>query len=290
MPGFIDAHVHIGFFNPKRVLAGGVTTARDLGWPLMEIFTLARELIADPDAGPQLLCAGPMITAVGGYPTQARWAPPGTGLEVSGAPAAVDAVAMIASMGACIIKVAQAPQSGPTLDPAELGAVVETAHGLGLRVTSHCSSVAQLHIALEAGVDELAHGLWSDEPLSDDLVNAIAGSMTIVPTLHIDPSEVRLANTRRLFEAGAPFVYGTDMGNSGPPAGIDVDELRLMMQIGMSAHDVIASATSSAAIHLGLHDVGLIEPGATANFIIVDGDPSVDISNLAAPMLVHRAK
>ena len=33
LPGFIDAHVHIGFYDPAEVLLNGVTTARDLGWP-----------------------------------------------------------------------------------------------------------------------------------------------------------------------------------------------------------------------------------------------------------------
>ena len=29
VPGFIDCHVHIGFYEPRTLLVGGVTTARD---------------------------------------------------------------------------------------------------------------------------------------------------------------------------------------------------------------------------------------------------------------------
>ena len=41
LPGFVDAHVHLGFYPPARVLAGGVTTVRDLGWPPDRLAALA---------------------------------------------------------------------------------------------------------------------------------------------------------------------------------------------------------------------------------------------------------
>src|SRR4051812_48386439 len=40
VPGFIDAHVHIDFYEPEQVLVGGVTTVRDLAWPPEEIWPL----------------------------------------------------------------------------------------------------------------------------------------------------------------------------------------------------------------------------------------------------------
>ena len=38
VPGFIDAHVHIGLSDPAAVVRGGVTTVRDLAWPVADIF------------------------------------------------------------------------------------------------------------------------------------------------------------------------------------------------------------------------------------------------------------
>src|SRR4029453_14944449 len=32
LPGFVDTHVHLGFYPPAEVLAGGVTVVRGLGW------------------------------------------------------------------------------------------------------------------------------------------------------------------------------------------------------------------------------------------------------------------
>ena len=39
----------------------------------------------------------------------------------------------------------------------------------------------------------------------------------------------------------------------------------------------ITAATANAALALGLPDVGTIRPGAAADLVLVDGDPSADI-------------
>lgn len=289
LPGFIDAHVHLGLCRPRRVLAAGVTTCRDLGWPERRIFALRDALGADPGSGPCLLAAGPIITAPGGYPSRAGWGPRGTAREVASEREAVKAVRDLAARGAAVIKIAQEPRSGPCLDAGVLGAVVEAAHGAGLRVTSHLGSLDQLSVALAAGVDELAHGLWSDEEIPSPLLDRmIAAGVTVVPTLHIDPSPVRIANLRRFLDAGGRVVYGTDMGNSGPPQGIDVAELMLMVRAGMTALAVLASATSRAAGHLGLQARGRVAVGSVADLVVVDGDPTEDLAVLARPSMVMR--
>src|SRR5215216_1289776 len=42
LPGFVDTHVHLGFYPPALVLAGGVTVVRDLGWPAGRLAALRR--------------------------------------------------------------------------------------------------------------------------------------------------------------------------------------------------------------------------------------------------------
>src|SRR3712207_8677447 len=81
MPGFVDAHVHIGCADAGEVLRRGVTTVRDLGWPPERIFDVARASASPSFDGPLVLAAGPILTAPGGYPTPAAWAPRGTGRE-----------------------------------------------------------------------------------------------------------------------------------------------------------------------------------------------------------------
>jgi imidazolonepropionase-like amidohydrolase len=289
LPGFIDAHVHLGLCRPRRVLAGGVTTCRDLGWPERRIFALRDILGADPASGPCLLAAGPIITAPGGYPSRAGWGPRGTAREVGSDHEAAGAVRDLAARGAAVIKIAQEPRSGPCLDAGVVQAIVQAAHGAGLRVTSHLGSLEELDVALAAGVDELAHGLWSNEEISSSqLDRMIAAGMTVVPTLHIDPSAVRIENLRRFLDAGGRVIYGTDMGNSGPPQGIDVAELTLMVRAGMTPLAVLASGTSRAASYLGLQTRGRIAVGAVADLVVVDGDPSEDLAVLARPSMVMR--
>lgn len=288
LPGFIDAHVHIGLLDPKKVLAGGITAARDLGWPKDRIFPLLRELEKRPVDGPFLIAAGPMITARGGYPTGSGWAPRGTGLELEDAAEAREAVRALCAE-AHTIKVAQEPRGGPTLPLAVLSVVVDEAHALGRPVSSHIGSLEQLELALEAGVDELAHGLWSDEEIPGDvIVRMVEAGMVVVPTLHIDPSGARLENLRRFLAAGGRVIYGTDMGNTGPPAGIDAEELKLMVRAGMSPTRALASATSAAADHLGLEGRGRIVPGALADLVLVECEPTEDFAVLSRPAAVFR--
>lgn len=128
---------------------------------------------------------------------------------------------------------------------------------------------------LEAGVDELAHGLWSNEPIPAPMIQRmVSAGMVVVPTLHIDPLPRRIENLRRFAAAGGRVVYGTDMGNAGPPPGIDVEELALMERAGMSRLQVLAADTSGAAEHLRLEGRGRIVPGALADLILVKGDPA----------------
>lgn len=289
LPGFIDAHVHLGFFDPTEVLAGGVTAARDTGWPASEIFALTSKLQQDPTAGPYLLATGPMVTAEGGYPTRAEWAPRGTGIEVGDESQVRDAVTDLISRGAKFIKVAQEPHQGPVMSLDVLGAVVAAAHAEGVRVTSHCGSLDQLKVAITCGVDELAHGLWSDESIPDDVIDAmVVARMTVVPTMHIDPSDQRVDNLRRFAAAGGHVIYGTDMGNAGPPPGTDVAELKLMMSAGLALEDALSSATARSADYLGLEGRGRIVNGAIADLVLVKGDPRRDVEVLSHPVLVMR--
>ena len=276
-PGFVDAHVHIGFYDPVDVLARGVTTVRDLGWPATDIFSLARASARPDFLGPTILAAGQILTAPGGYPTRAAWAPPGTGLEVPRPVDAPHAVRLMADAGACVIKVALNPPAGPSLDAATLTAIVEAAHARPLRVTGHVFGLEELHKALDAGLDELAHVLMSPEPIPQDtLERMVAQGMVMVPTMAIFNGRARdiaLANLRDFLESGGTVVYGTDLGNEGPRPGIDAREVAAMAEAGMSGRDIIAAATSAAASLLGLDSIGSVTAGMAADLVAFHGDP-----------------
>jgi imidazolonepropionase-like amidohydrolase len=89
-------------------------------------------------------------------------------------------------------------------------------------------------------------------------------------------------NLERLAEEGIPIVMGTDTGPTGRFQGyFELMELEMMVKAGMSAHAVIRSATGEAARCMGLQDeLGTLEPGKWADFVVLDANPLADISNM----------
>jgi imidazolonepropionase-like amidohydrolase len=289
LPGLVDAHVHLDFYPPAVVLRGGLTTVRDLGWPAGRLAAL-RELAGRPGAAsPGLLAAGQIVTVPGGYPTRAAWAPAGTARPVKSAREAVEAVAELAAAGAAVIKVALDDRVGPTLPEPVLAAVVAAARSAGLGVTAHVAGRAEVAKALDAGVGELAHWPFVDRRLPRRLVDRLAAAVTVVPTLHVDPSPARRAGVRDFVAAGGRVVYGTDLGNQGPPPGVDVEELRLLVDAGLTPAEALAAATSVAADHLRLSGAGRVAAGAAADLLAVEGDPIADLGALTRVRLVSRA-
>ena len=284
MPGAVDHHVHIRLSDPKAVLNGGVTLARDLAWPADDIFPLADISQATEFAGPVIEAAGPMITAPAGYPTRAPWAPQGTGVEVRGAEEAAAAVERIAAQDPAVIKVALNADAGPTLTDSELVAVCGAAHGRGLKVTAHAQGTGQAERAAGGGVDELAHCPWT-ERLSDDLIHGLARSVTMVSTLDIHSFgrrtkelEVAIDNLSRFVAAGGTVRYGTDLGNGPIPPGIHLGEVVHLAAAGLGPDDVLASLAR-----------GPLKPGAAADMVGLAADPFDDLSALGRVELVIRA-
>jgi imidazolonepropionase-like amidohydrolase len=57
--------------------------------------------------------------------------------------------------------------------------------------------------------------------------------------------------------------------------------MELMAEYGMTPPDVVRSATSVNADVFGIADkVGRVRPGLLADLLVVDGDPSIDISTV----------
>src|SRR5690606_9327136 len=75
--------------------------------------------------------------------------------------------------------------------------------------------------------------------------------------------------------SGVRIAMGTDM----PPAAdydgttATVREMEFMEEAGMSALQVLVSATSDAATLIDATDLGKVEVGAWADFIAMDEDP-----------------
>ncbi|HWL65010.1 MAG TPA: amidohydrolase family protein [Actinomycetota bacterium] len=278
LPGFIDTHVHIGFWPPIEVLVGGVTTVRDLAWPPEQIYPLVHRSRSPDFEGPEIVAAGPMLTCPAGYPVAAAWAPPGTARIVTDVDDARSAVRERVAEGAVIVKVALNPAVGPTLSEEVLQAICDEAHSCGLEVTGHVFGIGELEKAIRCGMDELAHMLMSSDRIADSTIDEmVARGMRIVPTLAIHRSRTKRAtiiNLSRFVHAGGRIIYGTDLGNAGVHPGIEPNEIDRMARSEMSPTAILASATVEAAAALRLKDRGVLASGYRADIIGVRGDPT----------------
>src|SRR6266511_1555699 len=118
------------------------------------------------------------------------------------------------------------------------------------------------------------------------------GALTLpAPTLAavVAAAAERRRGVRAFVAAGGRVVYGTDLGNQGPPPAVDVAELELLVEAGLSPVGAVAAATSHAAEHLGLRAIGSVAPGWVADLLLVDGDPLEDLRALTRVRLVSRA-
>jgi len=89
-----------------------------------------------------------------------------------------------------------------------------------------------------------------------------------------------MANLLLLRDAGVPFAYGSDGPYGFSEIGHPLDELRTLAEAGLSPLECLRAATSGAATVLGARDIGRIAPGARADLVWVDGDPSADLGVL----------
>lgn len=107
-----------------------------------------------------------------------------------------------------------------------------------------------------------------------DSLKATFGTGDPKPTILADA----IANVRALHAAGVDILAGTDAGNPGTAHGASMHgELELLVRAGMTPIEALAAATSVPARRFKLADRGRIAPGARADLLLVDGDPTRDI-------------
>lgn len=297
LPGFINAHVHDAYSaaNLQAWAQAGVTTVRD------EAINIAGAglagLIARRDGDwsrpryARLVSAGWMITAPGGYGR----------LGVATAEEARRRVLEELDAGADQIKVAVEDGIAgrtdlPVLSTEALAAVIAAAHERGTKVSAHITDARFLQTAVAAGVDDAAHSVW--DPASDGLLREmISRRIIMVPTLTVFDAYHVLAgaqaNVRRFVGLGGEVALGndyTDVPQNDFPhfeLGMPMHEIECLAGAGMSAMQIIVAATRGAARACGLGgELGTLEPGKTADVLVVDGDPLEDLTALTRVRLV----
>ena len=179
------------------------------------------------------------------------------------------------------------------LDPDLVAGIVQRAHAAKLRVVAHIASAHDFHVAIAAGADDIAHLPFVEGNdlaryrLADaDLRAAGARHVTIATTLEwlgdAKPGDPRLAvvrdNLARLRAAGVRIVIGTDLFRQTARGEVD----RIARLGLMSAAELLHAWTidTPRAIFPG-RDIGRLDTGAEASFLVLAGDPLADVASTA---------
>ena len=92
---------------------------------------------------------------------------------------------------------------------------------------------------------------------------------------------IAMANLKAVADAGITVAFGTDTGPPGRFQGyFEHIETGEMAEAGLSAEQILRSATGDAAACLELEGVGTLTPGDWADFIVLDENPLEDIAAL----------
>ena len=184
----------------------------------------------------------------------------------------------------------------------EIAAAVETAHERGVKIRGHIINKRGILTAARAGIDVVDHG----DALDDECIECLAERGTfLAPSLYfswnildrkrrdgrsdfdtwVPEMEETLAHHAEVLPradaAGIPLVVGDDFGVGWMPHGDYARELAAYVDVGIDPLAVIRWATVNGAALMGRADeLGSIEVGKLADLLVVDGDPSADISVL----------
>lgn len=314
MPGYLGrpaARVLASAGRAHAILRNGFTTVRNLGDPASVTYDLRDAINAGVVDGPRIIASEAQFGVPGGdydaYNFGER-----QDLEplfksrgsCSGATDCERVVREEIRRGAGVIKMrlsAQSlldPKSGPMETPAELNAIVSTAHRLNRRVATHSAgSPAANQMAIEAGTDTIEHG-----PLSDLNIETMAKRGTAyVPTLltaKLATAKAKLgvpieyylqakASVAKAYKANILILFGTDLPVT--PIAREWEEFLALQDAGLSTADVLRSATINAAVGLGMADtLGSIESGKFADIIALAHDPRADLHEMGKVIFVMK--
>ncbi|MFD4421207.1 hypothetical protein ACFWN7_06855 [Agromyces sp. NPDC058484] len=254
LPPLVDHHVHLMLVGADALTDTAIAGVVDLGAPL-DLVAARRQR----DGLPEVDFAGTFLTAPGGYPVGRPWAPDHSVRELgaiaadmrSSLPdAVVTAVNEQQAFGASVIKVALNADVGPVFDRRTLDAIVTAAHERGLPVVAHVEGDGMTRLAIDAGVDVLAHTPFTEHVDDALIARAVAAGQRWISTLFVTsygaPSPDRdraIDNLGRFHAAGGRVLYGTDLGNGDQPLGVNPEEVAALAVAGLAASDLLTAIT-----------------------------------------------
>jgi imidazolonepropionase-like amidohydrolase len=302
-----------GSVSLRNSLMRGFTSVRDTGGGDFGMKAAIEQGLLD---APRLFIAGQAISQTGGHGDFRKRTQKAFGCDccsglsytarvADGVPDVIKAVRDELRKGADLIKIMVSGGVASQSDPLEslqfrideIEAAVEEATNWGKYVAAHAYSSIAIQRAVKAGVRTIEHGNLIDEPGAAVMAQKKA---FLVPTLVTYDSmrrrgrdygltEYSLQKNEIVFAAGLKSVelarragvrigFGTDLLGQ-----LQDDQSRefLVRSDIMKPHEIIASATIvNAEILQRSGELGELVPGAYADLLVVDGDPTRDLQLL----------
>jgi imidazolonepropionase-like amidohydrolase len=309
--GFWNLHVH--FTEPKWNFAAwkpasilnaqladmltsrGFTTVADLGSDPRVAISLRRRIETGGLLGPKIYLAGLDFYPPNGIPFYLKDAVTPLERRLIPQPSSPEEAVRIEErnirVGADLLKlftgsyVARGRVRPMPVDVAK--AAVEVAHRHGQLAFAHESNLAGARVAIDSGVDILAHAADTTIGIDEAFLRSIVDHrMSMIPTLkmfaatvgthpsYIDPI---YAEVRELHALGGQLLFGTDVGYMTDYS--TEGEFQALTQCGLEPMEILAMLTTNPAARFGLQGQrGELKTGQAADIVLLDGDPSQDVS------------
>jgi len=320
--GFWNAHVYLtepkwsmanwksaATLNPQLAdmfLSRGFTTVIDLGSNPADTLSTRRRIEKGELTGPYIYTAGTALYPPHGIPfylkeTLPRWIQalmpqPETPAE------ATTIVRRNLASGADATKLFTGSwvERGHVLPmPVEIArAAVTESHRNGKLVFAHPSDLAGTKVAIDSGVDVLAHAADDTRGVDAQLLqSAIAKNMAMIPTLkmftttvtkdphYMDPMRAEVGQFHQL---GGTLIFGTDVGYMTDYS--TETEFSELAKSGLDFKTVLAMLTTNPASRMGVFDSkGTVTAGKLADLTILYADPAADLTNFSHVHAVIRS-
>ena len=327
--GFWNSHVHLiqpPFPQPDAQAASDLTTAlrdRFSRWGFTTLFDIASlpgdvralrgRIAAGEVQGPRLLTVDMPFYPENGTPIYVRdlWRE----LKVPSAEVATPAqagerAARQLQAGADGVKLFTGAIVGGAAGvmpmPLDIArATVAQAHAHGKPAFAHPTDKRGMQIAVDSGVDVLAHTAPQDGPWDADTISRLRqADVALVPTLtlfEIEPRKdgapeafirkfvgVAQQQVKAMSDAGGQILFGTDAGYTD--AYDTRREFELMAEAGLDWRQMLASLTTAPAARFGYaSDSGRLAPGMEGDLVVLGADPAQAATALADVRYTVRA-
>jgi imidazolonepropionase-like amidohydrolase len=302
-----------GMFFAQKCAAAGYTAICSPGDAGQISLSIRNAIKAGLFDGPRVVAAGPYITTHQGltdwYPTWIGAPSTSIGRLVTNINEAIEEVRVQVKNGVDCIKIAldgiQRRPDGELVaafTQEETDIIVRESHRLGKKVISHSVGREATLYAARAGIDLIFHGF----DLDDECIAAmLQNGCLLCPTLthprnmidftqphdpaylkgRVEATEQRYrhgtARLKKAVAAGVPFLTGTDSGFAITPYGEwHAKELELFVaDLGFTPAAALRAATevNGRFMNHGRDEIGVLEAGRVADFIVWDGSPLADI-------------